>query len=189
VEGKPADCVKLGLVELLQEAPDLVVSGINAGANAGINVLYSGTVAAAIEGAFFNITSIAVSLESPDSPETPQYEKAADIAVAVIRQILAGDPAPGELFNVNIPNLSRHDPKGIRVTEQGLACYRESYEARVDPRGRRYYWLLPDGLQGGAHIDSDVAALANHYVTITPLHFDLTARQRLESLRHDRWAL
>jgi 5'-nucleotidase len=186
VEGKPADCVKLGLVKLLQETPDLVVSGINAGSNAGINVLYSGTVAAAIEGAFFKIPSIAVSLESPD---VSHYERAAEVALKVIMQILEHDPRPGDLFNVNIPSLSRRDPVGIQIAEQGLSCYVENYESRTDPRGRRYYWLSPGDLPTGDRLDSDLAALANRYVTVTPLHFDLTARDRLEEMRRWSWRL
>lgn len=186
VEGKPADCVKLGLVELLKEPPDLVVSGINAGSNAGINVLYSGTVAAAIEAAFFNVTSIAVSLTLP---EDTQYDHAASIAGKIIRQILGHSPASGELFNVNIPELSQGDPIGVRVARQALICYRESYEARTDPRGRKYYWLLPDPLQHDDDLNADMTALAHRYVTVTPLRFDLTDRMRLEQMRDWTWTL
>ena len=156
VEGKPADCVKLGLVELLDQRPDLVVSGINAGSNAGINVLYSGTVAAAIEAAFFEVTSVAVSLTQP---EDGHYERAAQLTVNVIRQILRHAPATGELFNVNLPELSGGDPVGVRVARQALICYRESYEARTDPRGRKYYWLLPDPLQHENDLNADMTAL------------------------------
>ncbi|MFO0945833.1 MAG: 5'/3'-nucleotidase SurE [Planctomycetota bacterium] len=186
VEGKPADCVKLGLVQLLPGMPDLVVSGINSGSNAGINVLYSGTVAAAIEAAFFKVPAIAVSLELP---EDSHYDRAAAIAVKLIRQILEQDPQPGDLFNINIPELSKHDPVGIRVTEQGLDCYRESYELRTDPRGRHYYWLLPDRLRAGDTTETDLAALANRQVSITPLHFDLTAREKLRQMRDWQWKL
>ena len=187
VEGKPADCVKLGIVEIFDEAPDLVVSGINAGSNAGINVHYSGTVAAAIEGAFLDVTSIAVSLELSDEDH---YERAARIAVSVIRDILDHRPSPGELFNLNIPNLAAGDPLGLRVSELGLVCYRETYEERVDPRGRRYYWLLPDQLKPGPGDawQSDLAGLAERYVTLTPLHFDLTKRQRMETMKSWAWS-
>lgn len=186
VEGKPADCVKLGLVELVDAMPDLVVSGINAGSNAGINVLYSGTVAAAIEAAFFNVTSIAVSLTLP---EIDQYERAARIAVVVIRQILEHKPAAGELFNVNIPSLHEGDPLGVRVARQALVCYRESYEARTDPRGRKYFWLMPDPLIPEDDLEADMTALAHRYVTVTPLQFDLTDRRRLEQMRDWKWEL
>lgn len=186
VEGKPADCVKLALVKLLKKPPDLVVSGINAGSNAGINVLYSGTVAAAIEGAFFNVTSIAVSLTLP---EIDHYEQAAAIARRVIAQIADKRPRPGELFNVNIPNLAERDPVGVRVARQALTCYRESYEARTDPRGRKYYWLMPDPLLPEEDLDADMTALSHRYVTVTPLHFDLTDRRRLEAMRDWKWSL
>ncbi len=186
VEGKPADCVKLGLVQLMPEPPDLVVSGINAGSNAGINVLYSGTVAAAIEGAFFDVTSIAVSLTQP---EDTHYEQAAEIAACVIRQILDQKPTKGELFNINIPELSKGTPIGIRVARQSLSCYRESYEARRDPRGRLYYWLLADPLLADDDLSADMTALSHRYVTVTPLHFDLTDRVRLERMKSWHWSV
>jgi 5'-nucleotidase len=185
VEGKPADCVKLALVQLLKSPPDVVVSGINAGSNAGINVLYSGTVAAAVEGAFFGRTSIAVSLSMSD-PKL--FDRAAVLACQVIRWIMSHNPKPGELFNVNIPDLSKGDPKGVRVVEQGLAFYKECYEARVDPRGRMYYWLLPDQLGPEGAIDSDLEALADQYISVTPLQFDLTDRRRLQSMQEWQWA-
>jgi 5'-nucleotidase len=185
VEGKPADCVKLGLVQLLPEPPDLVVSGINAGSNAGINVLYSGTVAAAIEGAFFDVTSIAVSLTQP---EDTHYAQAAEIAVGVIQQILAQKPGKGELFNINIPDLAKGPPVGIRVARQALTCYRESYEARRDPRGRLYYWLLADPLLADDDLSADMTALSRGYVTVTPLHFDLTDRERIERMKSWSWS-
>lgn len=186
VEGKPADCVKLGLVALLDQRPDLLISGINAGANAGINVLYSGTVAAAIEGAFCNVTAIAVSLDAPDERH---YVRAAAIAIQVIQQILEHRPRTGELFNVNIPDLSDGDPIGVRVLPQALACYDEHFESRKDPRGRRYYWLLPDGLKAEDGVESDLEGLASRYVTVTPLCFDLTDYRRLESMKEWAWHL
>lgn len=186
VDGRPADCVKLGLVELLREPPDLVISGINAGSNTGINVLYSGTVAAAIEGAFYGVLSIAVSLELP---QVAHYEPASALALSVIEQILARAPEPGELFNVNIPEMSSLPIAGVRVIKQGLVSYRECYEARQDPRGRKYYWLLPDQLRPSDRDDTDISALANRYITVTPLHYDLTARDRLAEMRTWPWRL
>src|SRR5438093_9923691 len=142
VEGRPADCVKLGLVELLPEPPDLVISGLNAGSNAGINVLYSGTVAAAIEGAFFRQVSIAVSLEYT-KVKPLDFSRAAGIARQVISQILAHKPEPGSLFNVNIPSLDKGPIRGIRTVPQNVAQYVERYDRRVDPRGRPYFWTGP----------------------------------------------
>src|SRR4051812_19758817 len=129
VEGRPADCVKLALLELLPDPPDVVISGLNAGSNAGINVLYSGTVAAAIEGAFFHRTSIAVSLEYA-KPKPPDFARAAGHARRVVEQILAHKPAAGSLFNVNIPDLMKGPVAGVRVVRQNVAPYVEKYDRR-----------------------------------------------------------
>src|SRR6476661_1139169 len=133
VEGRPADCVKLALQELLPDQPDLIVSGLNAGSNAGINVIYSGTVAAAVEGAFFRRTAIAVSLEYDQ--KIHDFPTAARHARTVIEQILARNPAEGSLFNVNIPVLERGPIKGVRVLPQNVTPYAEQYHRRVNPRG------------------------------------------------------
>ena len=171
VEGSPADSVKLGICELMSRPPDLIISGINSGSNAGINVLYSGTVAAAIEGAFFKITSIAISLELSEHFDFPH---AAQHAVRVIEKILANRPPNGSLFNVNLPAHSRGEPRGIRVVPMGLGRYGEGFERRQDPRGRTYYWMTynpPFHLEGP---ETDVTSLCEGYITVTPLHFDLT---------------
>jgi 5'-nucleotidase len=184
VEGSPADCVKLAIYELLDRPPDLIVSGINAGANAGINVLYSGTVAAAIEGAFFQITSIAVSLELS---ETFDYPHAAKQAVRVIEQILANKPKAGSLFNVNLPSHVRGTPKGIKVVPMGIGRHGEGFEKRQDPRGRTYYWMTyrpPFRLEGE---ESDVTAMADGYITVTPLHFDMTRYGQMEEMKGWDW--
>ena len=184
VEGSPADCVKLAILELMDRPPDLIVSGINAGANAGINVLYSGTVAAALEGAFFKITSIAVSLELAEHFD---YPHAARHAVQVIEQILANQPEAGSLFNVNLPAHARGEPRGIKVVPMGVGRHGETFERRRDPRGRTYYWLTyapPYNLEGE---DSDVSNLAQGYITVTPLRFDLTRHEELASLKGWTW--
>jgi 5'-nucleotidase len=188
VEGKPADCVKLALVELLREPPDLIVSGINAGSNAGINVLYSGTVAAAIEGAFFQITSVAVSLEYT-KPVHLDFPRAAGIGRRVIEQILQHQPGPGTLFNVNIPSLEKGDPRGIRIVPQDLVPYRESYDRRTDPRGRVYFWITPDLRHPALEPGTDVTGLAEQYITITPLKFDLTHAALLARMQAWQWQL
>lgn len=173
VEGRPADCVKLALTELLPEPPDLVVSGLNAGSNAGINVLYSGTVAAAIEAAFYQHTSIAVSLEYT-RPKPLDFPRAADLARRVIEQIMAKRPAVGSLFNVNIPSFDKGPVRGVRVVPQNVAPYLETFDRRVDPRGRVYFWTNPGLCCPEPHPDTDVTALAEGYVTVTPLQFNLT---------------
>ena len=185
VEGSPADCVKLAVCELMDRPPELIVSGINSGANAGINVLYSGTVAAAIEGAFFKITSIAVSLELSEHFD---YPHAARNAARVIERILAQAPPAGSLFNVNLPAHSRGEPKGVRVVPMGVGRYGESFERRQDPRGRTYYWMSytpPFDLQGD---ETDVTSLAEGYITVTPLHFDLTRHDLLPVLGRWDWS-
>ena len=184
VEGSPADSVKLAVYELLSSPPDLIVSGINAGNNAGINVLYSGTVAAAIEGAFFDITSIAVSLESAEHFD---YPYAARHAGRVIQRILAQNPARGSLFNVNIPSAARGEPKGVKVVPMGIGRYGEGFAKRQDPRGRTYYWMTyepPFDLEGP---ETDVTALAQGYITVTPLHFNLTKSDMLPVLAQWNW--
>jgi 5'-nucleotidase len=186
VEGKPADCIKLALVELLNFRPDLIVSGINAGSNAGINVLYSGTVAAAIEGSFFDITSIAVSLEYT-KPVHLNFPRAAELGRGVIEQILERRPRPGTLYNVNIPSLDRGEPRGVRVVPQGLLRHRESYDRRSDPRGRVYFWITPDVHSQDHEEDTDMTALVQQYITVTPLQFDLTHGKLLEEMRSWEW--
>jgi 5'-nucleotidase len=184
VEGSPADSVKLAICELMPRPPDLIVSGINAGANAGINVLYSGTVAAAIEGAFFKITSIAVSLELADHFDYPQ---AARQSAYVIEQILAQRPAQGSLFNVNLPAMTRGEPRGIRVVPMGVGRHGEGFERRMDPRGRTYYWMTyspPFQLEGP---ETDVTSLSEGYITVTPLHFNMTRTDQLADLSRWNW--
>jgi 5'-nucleotidase len=183
VRGSPADCVKLGMLQLCGATPDLVVSGINAGANTGINVLYSGTVAGAIEGAFFGITSIAVSLTSSDNPD---YRKAAVLATRLIEQILASGSTPGQLWNMNFPESRPDWPIGVRTVPMGLELSGEAMEKRIDPRGRAYFWMKTVPIEHGAlEPGTDVEAIAEGYATITPLHFDLTDHRRLsETTQH-----
>jgi len=188
VEGRPADCVKLALLELLPEPPDLVVSGLNAGSNAGINVLYSGTVAAAIEGAFFQRTSVAVSLEYR-KPKPLDFRRAAEMAVSVIEQILQHQPAEGALFNINIPSPEKWPVRGVRVSPQNVAPYTETYDRRVDPRGRIYFWSGPDFGCPEPHPDTDVTALAEGCITVTPLQFNLTDAVVLGKMKSWQWKI
>ncbi len=188
VEGRPADCVKLALLELLREPPDLVVSGLNAGSNAGINVLYSGTVAAAIEAAFFQHTSIAVSLEYT-KVRPLNFPRAAELARQVIEQILRHPFPRGTLFNVNIPSLEKGPVRGIRVVPQNIAPYVETFDRRVDPRGRTYFWTNPDFCCPEPHPDTDVTALGESFITVTPLQFNLTDRAMLTPMQDWRWEL
>jgi len=186
VDGSPADAVKLGISEFCPKRPDVVVSGINAGLNAGINVLYSGTVAAAIEGAFFGITSIAVSLEYDEHGD---FDRAAEIALDVIRELLSRSPPAGSLYNINIPTRALHGIPALRVVPMSTARYGEAFERRVDPRGRPYYWSTNEPPPPPSATESDVTALAAGDVTLTPLHFDLTRRLAIDALAEGAWPI
>ncbi len=185
VEGRPADCVKLALLELLEEPPDVIISGMNAGSNAGINVLYSGTVAAAIEGAFYRHTAIAVSLEY--DKKIFDFHTGAKYGRQVIEQILAHNPPPGSLFNVNIPVLELGPIRGVKVLPQNVSPYTEKFDRRVNPRGRTYFWTSPDFTCPDPHPDTDVTALIESYITVTPLQFDLTNHARMEEIKKWEW--
>lgn len=186
VEGRPADCVKLALQELLPEKPDLIVSGLNAGSNAGINVIYSGTVAAAVEGAFYKVTSIATSLEYTKA-QPLDFATASRLAADVVAQIVRHRPTPGSLFNVNIPALERGPVRGVRVVPQNVSPYVEHFDRRTDPRGRVYFWALPELHGPEPHPDTDATLLDEGWITVTPLQFDLTHRGRLQEMSDWRW--
>ena len=171
VEGSPADCVKIGVFEFCPRRPDLIVSGINGGLNAGINVLYSGTVAAAIEGAFFGITSVAVSLEF--DPHA-QFAKAARLARRVIEQILQLKIADAQLYNLNIPTAAMQQPAEVRIVPMGVERYGEHFLKRQDPRGRTYYWATNDPPPPLGGDETDLTALRKGFVTLTPLQYDMT---------------
>ena len=185
VDGSPADCVKLAVSTILPERPDLVVSGINGGLNAGINVLYSGTVAAAVEGAFYGITSIAVSLQYV---ENEPFKQAADLAVGVIGNILKHNNVSGRLYNMNIPlQALRNDAPEVRVVPMDAAQYWETFERRTDPMGRTYYWLAgsPDPRQPKNKQPekmTDLSALSQGHITLTPLNFDVTDKHGLKEM-------
>jgi 5'-nucleotidase len=179
VEGSPADSVKIGVFEFCPRRPDLVVSGINNGLNAGINVLYSGTVAAAIEGAFFGITSVAVSLEYA---EPPRFDRAAPLARGVIEQLLERQGPQANLYNLNIPIEALTNPRGLKVVPMGVARYGEEFEKRTDPRGRTYYWATNEPPPSPGEQETDLTALSAGYITLTPLDFDLTNRPILREM-------
>jgi len=186
VEGSPADCVKLGVLEFCRTRPDLIVSGINSGLNAGINVLYSGTVAAAIEGAFFDILSVAVSMEYDPHAD---YAKAARMAVRVIEQIVQQRERSARLYNLNFPKTAMLRPSAVKVVPMGVARWGESYEKRVDPRGRNYYWATNDPPAPPSDQESDLTALRDGFATLTPLQFDLTRHPALAEMRDWKFEL
>ena len=185
VDGSPADCVKLGLAELAPKPIDLIVSGVNGGLNAGINVLYSGTVAAAIEGAFFRILSIAVSLEEDPHAD---FEAAASIAVQLISKIIEKQSNAPELYNINISTKATRDYRNgkmpeIHVVPMGVERYGDHYIKRQDPKGRNYYWSTNDPPPKPTEHETDLMALAAGFVTLTPLQFDMTKKSRLETMQ------
>jgi 5'-nucleotidase len=184
VEGSPADCVKIGVVQLCPRQPDLVVSGINSGLNAGINVLYSGTVAAAIEGAFFGITSVAVSLEYD---EHARYDLAAKLATDIIRQILERKAPGPQLYNMNIPTAALAETPKVAIVPMNVTRYGDRFEKRSDPFGRDYYWLVggPPPLVPGH--ETDLSALAKGMVTLTPLDYNMTRQTVLSEM--EGWRL
>jgi len=181
VNGAPADCVKLGCDQVLGRRPDLLLSGINLGPNAAINILYSGTVAAAIEGAVLGIPSIALSLAEYEEPD---FDQAARVARRLLERLCCEPLDPGTVLNINIPGLPAAEIKGVRVTHQSRTGYNDFYEKRVDPWGRAYYWINGE-LQRDfeQEPDSDLRALREGYVSITPLHFDLTHYEAIAGLR------
>jgi 5'-nucleotidase len=142
VHGSPADCVKLGVLEFCRERPNLIVSGINSGANAGINVLYSGTVAAAIEGAFFGITSVAVSQQYDE--RAPDYATTAARAVRVIEQLLSHNPRPGTLWNLNFPLQKPGWPRGLKVVPMGSSATANSWRSESAPAAAPIFGAIPN---------------------------------------------
>ncbi len=183
VDGRPVDCVKLGIQELIGAKPDLVVSGINDGANVSINVLYSGTVAAAADGAFFGVPSFAVSMAHGDELD---FARAARIAAELIRWFLDRGMSGGQLININIPRLEGDNPQGVRVAPQAVQTMDDTYVSFRGPDKRMYYWR--DGDFGEIRdSDSDLKALSEGYVVITPLTFNMTDRQRLAEIGEWDW--
>jgi 5'-nucleotidase len=182
VSGTPSDCVKLALNALLDVEIDVLVSGINHGPNLGSDVIYSGTVSAALEGAIHGIPSIAVSLVNG-------FEKMADFShgAEFINQFLptamkVGIPAKS-ILNINIPAVSLHHFAGIQIAELGTRMYTDSYEKRIDPRGGVYYWLAGEIIETGEADDSDVEAIRNNMVAISPVHYNLTNYNALTLLK------
>lgn len=180
VNGMPADCVKLAVKAILPRPPDLVVSGINLGANTGTNVIYSGTVSAATEARILGIPSIAVSLATFTNPD---FTYAARFTRKLAQAVLSHGLPPKTLLNVNVPNLPETEIKGVAVTRQGESRVEEQFEKRTDPRQQSYYWL--DGtfrLMETAE-DADATMVSKGFVSITPIQYDLTAYQALDDLR------
>ncbi|GAN35201.1 MAG: 5'/3'-nucleotidase SurE [Candidatus Brocadia sp. AMX2] len=172
VNGSPADCVKLAIYEVVKQKPDVVISGINMGSNVGIHILYSGTVAAAVEAAIMGFPSIAVSFEI--SGQYADIHSAAKVARSVIERILSHKLPKGSLLNVNIPSIPPDQIKGIKVTRQFAHDFKENFEKRIDPGGKDYYWLIGTDKTRHREEDTDIHAVNEGYISITPLRYDLT---------------
>jgi 5'-nucleotidase len=179
VLGTPADCVKIGIKELAEKPVDLVVSGINRGANAGINVIYSGTVSAATEALILGIPALAISL---DTHKEADFTYAAKFARKMVRLIINNPIIKSSAINVNIPCIPSEQVKGVCVVRQGQSNIIETFEKRVDPRENTYYWISGEYSSKAQNKDTDVAALAEGYITITPIQYDLTRYDLMDTL-------
>jgi len=184
VDGRPADCVKLAFLELLPWRPDFVISGINAGINTGVYVFYSGTVAGAAEAAIFGVPAMAVSLELSDRLD---FERAGQIARQVFQRYAAAQPPAGTCLNVNIPALDAGWPKGVRVCPQSVVQASDKYRKQQDPRGHAIYWLDGALPEQTSHPNTDIEAVLDGYVSITPLRFDVTDRALLPTVEQWGW--
>jgi 5'-nucleotidase len=182
VDGTPTDCVLLALKLLLPEPPDLVVSGINRGANMGDDVTYSGTIAAAMEATLMGIPAIAVSLCRCESGAY-DYEASAEIAREVALMVLERGLPEGTLLNVNVPNIPREEITGVEIARQGKQVYEEAVVEKQDPRGRTYYWIGGQLTSWEPEPDTDYAAVSQRLVSITPIHLDLTDYRAMDVLR------
>jgi len=180
VKGTPADCVKIAVQELLNTPPDIVLSGINVGANVGVNILYSGTVSAATEGAFLGIRSAAISLATLKAPD---FRFAASFSKEIIRFMIESDLRDGTALNVNIPAVPPEKIRGVCLARQGTSRFEERFERRNDPRGNVYYWLMGEKFIENGNPDNDSVALRQNRITITPIHYDLTSERELARLR------
>jgi len=181
VEGTPTDCVKLGVTSILDSPPDVVISGINIGENVGINILYSGTVAAAVEGAMLGVPSIAFSLSYSGQP---RIADGCIVAASLLKELLANHRSEIKVLNINVPNLPRNEIRGVKITRQSCLVYDESFEKRTDPRGGDYYWITGRLDASKSEPDSDIAALIDGYVSITPLHYDLTHYDSIKAIQN-----
>lgn len=181
VSGTPADCVKMGIRNLMGEYPDIVISGINHGSNTAINIIYSGTVAAAREAAMMDVPSIAISITDHNPTH---FEYAGKVAKHLCKLVNKNGLPKGTLLNVNVPNLPEEEINGIKVTQMGKSRWDDLYEMRKDPYGKEYYWLKGNLMEVDEDISFDQFAVMNGYVAVSPIHFDLTDYDTLEEVKN-----
>lgn len=180
VEGTPADCVKIGIGQIIDRKPDMVISGINMGLNTGDCVIYSGTVSAATEGTIMGIPSIAVSIDSYGDTD---FSTAARFTAQLAKTVTEKGLPKGVLLNVNVPAVAPSEIRGVAITRQGRFTFRDRFKKRKDPRGRTYYWLEYEELTVEKNGDNDLAAVRRNMISITPLQHDLTDYNFLETLK------
>ncbi len=180
IDGTPADCVKIGMRNLMSEPPDLVVSGINHGSNTAINIIYSGTVSAAREAAIMDVPAIAISVTSP---RVLDFSFASKVAKLLSQEVYKRGLPLGTMLNVNVPNIPENEIKGMVVTKQGKSKWDDIYEKRIDPYGRNYYWLTGNLMDIDRTNDLDQAAIKNNYISVSPIHFDLSDYQTYEKMK------
>lgn len=183
--GTPVDCVKLAIYKILKRKPDVLLSGINHGSNASINVIYSGTMSAAVEGALEGIPSVGFSL--CDFAEDADFRASRDVVRTVTKQVLAHGTPKGTCLNVNIPKLAPEEVKGLRVCRQAAGHWADSFEERQAPGGRTYYWMTGNFTDIDKGEDTDEWALRNDYASVVPVHYDLTAHHAIAEL--NQWDL
>lgn len=181
VSGTPADCAKIAIKSILDEKPDLMISGINSGSNIGTNVIYSGTISAATEGTMLGIPSIAISLNSYASDD---YRGAKHAAIIVAQDVLSHGIPVGTLINVNVPYCPLEKIKGMKITRQGKQYFKDEFEKREDPRGRSYYWMKGNVVDKDEDIMYDGKALKEDYISITPIQFDMTNEMAINDLKN-----
>ncbi len=179
--GTPVDCVKMALDKILPRRPDIVVSGINHGANSSINVIYSGTMSAAVEAGVEGLPAIGFSLL--DFSWEADFMQAKDFIQDIVRKTLKNPMPKGVVFNVNIPNLTKEEIKGVKICKQANAKWEESFDERINPHGKKYYWLTGYFNNMDESEDADETALANGFISIVPVKFDLTAYEYIDQLR------
>ena len=180
VNGTPADCVKIATTVLLDQPPEMVVSGINLGGNLGTCAIYSGTVSAATEATIMEIPAIAVSL---NTFENPDFSFAAEFTRKLVPLVLEKGLPQGVALNVNVPAVPRPEIKGVTVTRQGKSRVVETFDKRVDPRNNTYYWMAGEMRFDEADEDTDCRRVSSNYVSVTPIHFDLTSHGTLAELK------
>ena len=184
--GTPADCVKIAVDKVLDRKPDLCISGINHGSNSSINVIYSGTMSAAVEAALEGIPSIGFSL--CDFAYDADFSVARYAAEKVITQVLKNGLADKTLLNVNVPKVKLEELEGIKICRQAMAKWEEEFDARNDPHGREYFWLTGKFVNNDKGEDTDEWALAHKYVSVVPVQYDLTAHQGINFINQN-WDL